>query len=88
MEPVRIKVSIEVMRDGAYYSDQTPIGGVTLETRAQLDSIDQASQEMRRLVDRTLEEVERQIGITKQIKALEAQKRVRVEIADTKPAEE
>lgn len=83
MEPVRIKVSIEVVKDNVYYSDQTPIGGVTMETRAQLNSVDHASGEMRRLVERTLEEVERQIGITKQVKALEEQKRVRVELGST-----
>lgn len=82
MEPVRIKVSIEVTRDGVYCSDQSPIGGVTMETRAQLNSIDHASEEMRRLVERALEEVDRQIGITKQVKALEEQKRVRVEIGE------
>lgn len=82
MEPVRIKVSIEVTRDGVYYSDQSPIGGAMMETRAQLNNIDQASEEMRRLVERSLEEVERQIGITKQVKALEEQKRVRVELGN------
>lgn len=88
MEPVRIRVSIEVVRDSNYTFEQTSIGSATMETRAQLTNIDHASEEMRRLMSRTLEEVERQIGITKQVKALEEQKRVRVEIGHAKPAEE
>lgn len=82
MEPVRIKVSIEVTHDGTYSFEQKSVGAATMETRAQLTSIDHASGEMRRLVERTLEEVERQIGITKQVKALEEQKRVRVELGN------
>ena len=78
MEQIHIKVTIDVSQGQNSWDER--FGSATMETCAHLSSVEHASEEMRRLVARTLEEVERQIGITVKVKALEEQKRVRVEI--------